>query len=81
MGWLWETEPTWAMSMLADYMARIRKHDELVDRDAPRILLDDVLNGLRFALAFRLDSETAEDFIEEARREVPLYFGSDPNTS
>lgn len=80
VAWLWEvSQADEAAVLIADYMACLRVHDELVD-DSPNVRFDDVLRTLRHVLPKGTD---AERLIQYLRAKVPgFYYGDerDPDT-
>lgn len=78
LGWLWTSRQTRrAMQFLADLIAELRNHHP--ERIEPRLRLTDVLNGLQFAMPNDFPEEELTALITRAAREVPLYYGSNPD--
>jgi hypothetical protein len=75
--WIWQDNPDQAMLFLADTLAALRDHNPVADLN-PRVTLDELLRGMRLALPH--DFTGYQQMVETARREVPVYYGSDPNT-
>jgi hypothetical protein len=75
LAWLWEDRPDQVAVFIADYMAELRVHNELVDPDKPLIRFEDVLQSLRLALPGRF--QDTEALVAHLRAEVPQYYGSD----
>ena len=45
-----------ALEFYADFVVQLRTHDELVDPDAPPIMLDDVLDGLPLGAGTKVEA-------------------------
>ena len=71
LGWLWQNHPDYAISLLTDLVVQLRTLDELVDPDAPPIMLDDLLDGLPLALPQSVSDNESLAFVERARTEIP----------
>lgn len=78
VAWLWEvSESDEAAVLMADYMACVRVHDELVDDHSPRVRFEDVLRSLRLALPADVD---ADRLVQYLRAKVPgYYYGDEPD--
>jgi hypothetical protein len=74
--WVWDDDQDQAMVLLADYLASLRQ-GRGADIDPP-VRLDEVLAGLSPALPHAFTDYPA--VVAKARRDVPGYYGLDPNT-
>jgi hypothetical protein len=76
--WMWADDPGQAMIFLADVLAGLRDHNQLADLDPP-VTLDELLSWMRIAMPH--DFTGYDQVVATARREVPGYYGSDPNAT
>jgi len=74
--WMWQDDPDQAMVFLADTLAALRDHNPV--ELTPRVTLDELLSSMRLALPH--DFTDYQAVVAMARREVPGYYGPDPNT-
>src|SRR5262245_58226565 len=78
LAWLWSQDRDEAAEFVAEYMALLRVHDELVPDDGPLVRLDDVLATLEMAMPDVFDADT---LIAYLCGRVPGFYGaSDPNS-
>jgi hypothetical protein len=75
--WMWADDQDQAMIFLADVLAGLRNFNEIADIDPP-VTLDELLRWTRLALPHGFTGY--EQVVATARREVPGYYGSDPNS-
>jgi hypothetical protein len=68
IAWLWETAPEEAIMAVATYMSQVNKWDELAE---PQVRLEDILDGLGFAVPHGFPTTEMEALRERARQEVP----------
>jgi hypothetical protein len=54
IAWLWHTSPDEVALVLTDYISQIHKWDDLAADQSPPVRLDDILDGLAFAVPKRL---------------------------
>jgi hypothetical protein len=66
------------MIFLADVLAGLRDHNPLADLDPP-VTLDELLRWMQIALPH--DFTGYDQVVAMARREVPGYYGGNPNAS
>ena len=80
LAWLWRDNPNEAVSLLGDFVAQMRKWDELAHSQNPAVRLDDLLETLPLALPGDFTDAETEALISRARSELPTFFSSDPNS-
>lgn len=74
--WLWREDKRGEICLLlADLIADLRDHNADAD---PRMTLEGLLEGVRLAVYHLSDDET-NALVELARKEVPEYYGGDPD--
>jgi hypothetical protein len=77
LAWLWSQDRDEAAEFVAEYMAWLRIHDELVDPEA-RVKFDDVLGSLFLAMPEGFDTDALVAYLSGR---VPRYYGdSDLNS-
>ena len=77
LAWLWSQDRDEAAEFVAEYMAWLRIHDELVDPEA-RVRFDDLLGSLFLAMPKGFDTDSLVAYL---CGRVPRYYGdSDLNS-
>lgn len=78
IAWLWGSgRPGQLMLFLADLVGELREHRP--DAPDPKLRLDDLLDGLDWAMPPGFDGAELAALVARARAEVPSFYGSDPN--
>lgn len=77
LAWLWHMNQDLTMIFLADLVAQLRVHHRAAP--IPALRLEDLLAGLHLAMPKDFDGKELDVLTAKARREVPGYYGSDPN--
>jgi hypothetical protein len=78
LAWLWSQDRDEAAEFVAEYMALLRVHDELVPADGALVRFDHLLASLEMAMP---DGFEADSLIAYLRSRVPRFYGaSDPNS-
>jgi hypothetical protein len=76
VAWMWSHDRDEAMLFLADYLAELRQHQYLASHLTPSIGLEELLSGLRLAWPSNTPESDYDTFVDQARREVAGYYGS-----